>query len=219
MDMGFPEEFYVVSQRGNESEPRRTDLMEYLKPIDWVSEQGSTQAYEAELPRAITRSLGDYVFVLQPAPFYEEQEDKYIQQFTRTMLNVGGVPGNWAEPMGLAAEIQPLNKPYANWQGGIFRGVVLADGEPVPHAEMEIEYLNHVVDIENKQFGAEALVDFPQDSFGTQTIYADANGQFSIGLPKAGWWGICALEIGARTEHEGKALSQDAVLWLQVKDL
>ncbi len=34
------------------------------------------------------------------------------------------MPGNWAEPVGLAAEILPLDKPYANWTGGIFRGIV-----------------------------------------------------------------------------------------------
>lgn len=219
MDMGAPEKFYVVSQRGDAAEPRLTDLLEYVEPIEFESEQGTTQAYGASLPRAVTRSLGDYVFVLQAAPYYEGNEDKYIQQFTRTMVNVGGVPGNWAEPMGLPAEILPLNKPYANWQGGVFRGVVLADGEPVPNAEIEIEYLNHDPNLETMTLSEQANVKLPQDSFGTQTIYANAAGEFTIGLPREGWWGICALAIGADTEHEGKELSQDGVLWLQVKDL
>ncbi len=40
-----------------------------------------------------------------------------------------------------------------------------------------------------------------------------------IGLPRAGWWGICALAVGSDTEHEGKELSQDAVLWVQAKEM
>ncbi|MEZ0121781.1 MAG: DUF4198 domain-containing protein [Candidatus Reddybacter sp.] len=227
MDMGQPEQFYVVSQRGGDSEPKRTDLMKYVTPIDWLSSKKakggeakkSTKAFNASLPRSVTRSLGDHIFVLQPAPYYESGEDKYIQQFTRTMVNVGGVPGNWAEPMGLPAEIQPLNKPYANWTGGVFRGRVLADGKPVPNAEMEIEFINHAPDQDGHRFADAGEVELPQDAYGTQTIYADAQGEFTIGLPRAGWWGICALAIGADTEHEGKALSQDAVLWVQVKDM
>lgn len=227
MDMGLPEQFYVVSQRGGDSEPKRTDLMKYVKPIDWLSNkkagsgeaQKPTKAFHANLPRSVTRSLGDHIFVLQPAPYFESGEDKYIQQFTRTMVNVAGVPGNWAEPMGLPAEIQPLNKPYANWTGGVFRGRVLADGKPVPNAEMEIEFINHTLDQAGNRFGETGEVELPQDAYGTQTVYADAQGEFSIGLPRAGWWGICALAIGADTDHEGKALSQDAVLWVQVKDM
>lgn len=218
MDMGEPEAFYVLSQRG-EAEVVRTQLEPYLEPVQWQGEQGSTQAYAAELPRSVTRSLGDYMFVVEPAPYYEAGEDKYIQQFTKTLVNVGGVPGNWAEPAGLPAEILPLDKPYAHWAGGVFRGVVLSDGEPVPHAEIEIEYVNHPPDVERMRLAAEGAVAYPQASFGTMSIRANADGEFTIGLPRAGWWGICALEVGPDTEHEGKLLSQDAVLWVQAEDM
>lgn len=219
MAMGEPEEFYVVSQRGEDAEPSHQDLREHLVPMRWHSEGGEVDAYEARLPRAVMRSLGDYVFVLVPSPYYEAGEDKYIQQFTKTIANVGGVPGNWAEPLGLPAEILPLDKPYANWTGGIFRGVVLADGEPVPHAELEVEYLNHPPDVDARRLAAEGDVVFPQSSFATMSIRANERGEFAIGLPRAGWWGVCALGAGTETEHEGKELSQDAVLWIQVKDM
>ncbi len=219
MAMGTPEALYLISQRGGAAEPVTTDLQEYLEPIAWHSENGPVDAFEANLPRNLTRSLGDYVFVLEPSPYYEPQEDKYIQQFTKTIMNIAGVPGNWAEPVGLPAEILPLDKPYANWTGGVFRGIVVADGEPVPFAELEIEYINHAPDLAQRRFALDAAVDYPQDSFGTLSIRANAQGEFTIGLPRAGWWGICALEIGADTEHEGKPLSQDAVLWIQVKDM
>ena len=219
MDMGQPQAFYVISQRGDDAEPVKTDLVEYLAPIDWASANGSTSAFEARLPRRVARSLGDYVFVLEPAPYYEGGEDKYIQQFTKTLVNVGGIPGNWAEPVGLPAEILPLDKPYANWAGGVFRGIVTAGGEPVPFAEIEVEYMNHAPDLDGRRFAEDAEIDFPQGSFGTMSIKADSQGEFTIGLPRAGWWGICALAIGADTEHEGKPLSQDAVLWIQAREL
>jgi cobalt/nickel transport protein len=33
MNMGMPEELYVVAQRG-EADPRKTDLLQYLEPIE-----------------------------------------------------------------------------------------------------------------------------------------------------------------------------------------
>ncbi|MGD9843189.1 MAG: DUF4198 domain-containing protein, partial [Steroidobacteraceae bacterium] len=92
-------------------------------------------------------------------------------------------------------------------------------GKPVPFAEIEIEYINHLPDLEGKAFATKAAVTAPHPAYGNLSIKADANGQFAIGLPRAGWWGVCALHVGPVTEHLGKPLSQDAVLWLQAKDM
>ena len=219
MDMGTPQEFYVLAQRGEEAKPKKTDLKEFLKPITWVSLTNSGKAFEAKLPKKITRSMGDYTFVLKPAPYYESEEDIYIQQVTKMVLNVGGLPGNWNTPAGLPTEIVPMDKPYANWVGGVFRGVVLANGKPVPNAELEIEYMNHMPDMKGKMFAKKAEVEAPQDSFVTMGIRTNDRGEFTIGLPKAGWWGICALGTGPDTEFKGKELSQDAVLWVKAVDM
>jgi cobalt/nickel transport protein len=218
MNMGTPEEFYVVSQRG-ESAPRTTDLKQYLEPIEWAGVENKGAAYLAHPPKSVTRSLGDYTYVLKPAPYYEQNEDKYIQQITKTAINIGGLPGAWDEPLGLPVEIVPLDKPYANWVGGVFRAVVLADGKPVPHAEIEVEYLNHEPDIAARRFEPQGRVTAPQQSFSTLSIRADAQGQVIIGLPKAGWWGICALDLVEGAMHEGKRLSVDAVLWVKATDM
>jgi len=219
MDMGEPEAFYVVSQRGPEAERVTTDLTEYLEPIVWSGVDSQASAYLASPPRRVTRSLGDYTYVLRPAPYYEGGEDKYIQQITKTMVNIGGIPGAWDEPLGLPVEIVPLDKPYANWVGGVFRAVVLANGEPVPHAEVEIEYLNHEPEIDARRFAPDGRVTAPQGSFVTLSIRADANGQVMIGLPAAGWWGICALNLDDGLTHEGKELSLDAVLWVKATEM
>jgi cobalt/nickel transport protein len=219
MSMGEPEAFYVISQRGAEAERRNTDLLQYLEPVTWSGVDSQADAYVAYPPRSVTRSLGDYTYVLRPAPYYEEPEDKYIQQITKTVINVGGIPGSWDEPIGLPVEIVPLDKPYANWVGGIFRAVVLADGNPVPHAEIEIEYLNHEPQIDQHRFDPEGKVTAPQGSFITLSIRANAQGEVTIGLPKAGWWGICALDLDDGLEYNGKELSLDAVLWVHATDM
>lgn len=219
MDMGEPEAFYVIGQRGAGAERTKTDLLQYLEPVTWSGVDSRAAAFVAHPPRRVTRSLGDYTYVLRPSPYYEEPEDKYIQQITKTVINVGGLPGSWDEPLGLPVEIVPLDKPYANWVGGVFRAVILADGRPVPHAEIEIEYLNHEPLIDQLRFDPEAKVTAPQGSFITLSIRANAQGEVTIGLPKAGWWGICALDLDDGLEYNGKELSLDAVLWIHATDM
>jgi cobalt/nickel transport protein len=106
-----------------------------------------------------------------------------------------------------------------NWVGGVFRAVILADGNPVPHAEIEIEYLNHEPQIDQLRFDPEGKVTAPQGSFITLSIRANALGEVTIGLPKAGWWGICALDLDDGLEYNGKELSLDAVLWVHATEM
>ena len=214
MDMGKPEQFYVLYGKGET--PVKTDLMGSLKPIEWMSQGHKGQAYEAQ---AKARKMGDYIFVLVPAPYLETEEDIYIQQISKVIVNVGGLPGAWNEPVGLPAEIQPLNKPYAMWTGNVFRGVVLKDGKPVPEAEIEVEYMNHQPLCDQNKFAEKGEVEAPHAAFETMTILADKDGRFSFGIPKAGWWGFCALGVGPVTEHNGKELSQDAVIWIKAVDM
>ena len=219
MDLPGIENFYAMQKKAGEDELSRIDLMQYLEPIAWGADSanGAKEAFVAEIPRAAMRSLGDYQLVVQPEPYFEAEEDIYIQQITKVIMNVGGAPSNWDETLGLQTEIQALNKPYSNWEGGVFRGVVLSAGEPVPFAEIEVEYLNYNPNFENRSFDQGAAIEAPLPSYEYVSIRSDANGTFSIGLPKAGWWGIAALGVGPTTEYEGKELSQDAVLWVQAK--
>lgn len=218
MDLPGIENFYAMQKKAGDEHLTRIDLMDYLEPVQWGHEN-SKSAFVAAIPRNAMRSLGDYQVVVEPQPFYEAEEDIYIQQITKVIMNVGGAPTNWDQALGLHTEIQPLNKPYTNWVGGVFRGVVLSAGEPVPFAEIEVEYLNYNPNFEKREFDAEASIEAPLPGYEYVSVRTDANGTFSIGLPKAGWWGIAALDVGPVTEHEGKKLSQDAVLWVQAKDI
>jgi cobalt/nickel transport protein len=210
MDMGQPEDFFVV-RKGN-----KTDLMDSLKPITWSSLDNSGKAYEASYR---LRGMGDNVFCLTPAPYYESEEDIYIQQITKVVVNTAGFPTDWDREIGLPTEIVPLDKPYALWTGNVFRGVVKSDGKRVPHAEIEVEYLNHEPLLDKNAFAEEAKAQAPQDSFVTMGIKANKEGEFTFGIPRAGWWGFCALGSGPDKEYKDKDLSQDAVIWVQARDM
>ena len=67
--------------------------------------------------------------------------------------------------------------------------------------------------------GQPSKVEAPHDAFVTPTIKADSNGVFTFGLPRAGWWGFAALGAGGDLKHNGKELSQDAVIWVQVWEM
>jgi cobalt/nickel transport protein len=135
------------------------------------------------------------------------------------IVNVAGAPTDWDAEISLPAEIVPLGKPYALWTGNVFQGVVKSAGKPVPFAEIEVEFMNHEPNMAKNQFATAAKVGAPQDSFVTMGIKADANGTFTFAIPKAGWWGFCALGVGPDVEHKGKELSQDAVIWVKAVDI
>lgn len=210
MEMEKPERFFVV-RKGKEK-----DLLDTLKPIKWTSLTNRATAYETTYR---LRGMGDNVFCLVPSPYYEAEEDIYIQQITKMVVNTAGFPTDWDAEIGLPAEIVPLDKPYALWTGNVFRGIVKSEGKPVPNAEIEVEYMNHRPLMAYNAFARKAKVEAPQDAFVTMSIKADANGKFTFGIPKAGWWGFCALGVGPTNEHEGKELSQDAVIWVQAREM
>lgn len=219
MAMDKPQRFYYSRRAAPGERSEEVDLMQYLEPVDWQTEDTTVSAWKATVPRSEIRSLGDYQVVVEPTPYLEAGEGLYIQQFTKVMVNVGGVPGNWNETLGLPAEIHALNKPYANWTGGVFRGVVLSDGAPVPYTQVEVEYLNHALDLDNNRFEEAGQIDAPHPSLEAMVILTNAQGEFSFALPKAGWWGFAALTVGPEKEYNGMPLSQDAILWVQATDL
>ncbi|WP_207263884.1 DUF4198 domain-containing protein [Desulfovibrio sp. Huiquan2017] len=218
MDMGGVQEFYVVKQRGDAA-PKKVDLMSYVKEITWKNPGSSNKAYSAVIPKKEVRSMGDYIFVMKPGYYFEKEEGVYMQQITKLILNVGGLPGNWAEPVGLPCEIVPLIKPYGLWTGNVFKAQVLSEGKPVAGAEVEVEYLSHMPDLKTNSLPEKSSVEYPHDSLITQTIFSDAGGYITFGVPKAGWWGFAALGVGPETQHDGKEMSQDAVIWVKAVDM
>ncbi|WP_350336106.1 DUF4198 domain-containing protein [Coralliovum pocilloporae] len=207
MDMGQPEAFFVIHKG------KKTDLLGAVKPISFKGPTNDAAAFEAS---AKVKRNGDYIFVVEPAPYYEGSEDIYIQQITKSFVNKGGVPTDWNSALGLKTEIVPLVKPTNILAGSTFTGQVLADGKPVANAELEIEYMAAEPDMETNAAKPATVTPPPG---GAVALVTDENGMFSFGVPKAGFWGFAALGSGPVKEHEGKELSQDAVIWIRAYDM
>ena len=91
------------------------------------------------------------------------------------------------------------------------RGPAMEMGEPVPFAEVEVEWRN------------DGSLMPPADPFITQVLKADANGVFSYAMPRAGWWGFAALFEGdtPMQSPEGKEVPVEmaALIWVHVRDM
>jgi cobalt/nickel transport protein len=153
------------------------DLAGALEPRSVDGRPAFRARYELERP-------GDHLFFVEPAPYFEAAEGKAIIHYTKVVVNGYGMAEGWDEPVGLPVEILPLVRPYDLWEGNLFRGVVLRTGEPVPFAEVEVEWRN------------DGTLDAGRLAFATQVIKADATGAFAFAMPRAGWWGFAALVDG-----------------------
>lgn len=194
MEMAEPAQFGVLVNG------EKQDLKPLLKPKTIDGQTAYAASYEIKRP-------GDYVFYLEPAPYWEPTEGKYITHFTKVVVDAFGAEEGWDALVGFPVEIEPLVRPYGLWAGNTFRGVVKRNGKPVPFAEIEVEYRN-----EN---GAVAI---PADPFVTQVVKADANGTFVYAMPKAGWWGFAALLDGEpRQGPNGNPVGHElgALIWVK----
>jgi len=195
MEMGPPRRFGVLV--GGEKQ----DLSEALKPRKI---EGRT-AYAAT---ASVRKPGDYIFYLEPAPYWEPAESKMIIHYTKVVVDVLGAEEGWDAMVGLPVEIEPLVRPFGLWAGNSFRGIVRRNGKPVPLATVEVEYYN-----QGKR------VKIPNEALVTQVIKADAQGVFSYTMPWAGWWGFAALVEGDKkmTSPDGKEVDVElgGVMWVK----
>ena len=145
---------------------------------------------------------------MQPKPYWEPAEDKFIVHFTKVIVDALGAEAGWDKPIakaaGIPVEILPLSRPYSLYAGNLFTGQIFGDGKPVPHAEVEVE------------FWGKGTTKAPTDSHIRQVIKSDPNGVFSYAMPKAGWWGFSAIMEGPETiKHEGKDRKVEigAVIW------
>lgn len=203
-----------------DADVKKIDFSNMLKEITWKNPNNNNgKAFSAKISKQDLQEYGDYVFCIIPDSYYDKDADAYLQQITKLIINIGTVHGNFHAPCNLPCEIIPLCKPYALWVGNIFTGRVLSNGKPVANAEIEVTYLNHQINMSKNTMLRKNRINYPNDCLQIQTIYTDAQGYFSYGLPKSGWWGFTALNVGPETKYEGKDLSQDAVIWVQVNDI
>lgn len=153
---------------------------------------------------------GAQVLFVEPKPYWEPAENKYIIHYAKVVVDSFASGEGWDRMVGLPVEIEPLTRSTGIWTGNLFRGVVLKDGQPVPGAEIEVEWVN------------DGSVEAPNDAFITQVIKADAAGTFAYAMPRAGWWGFAALVDGpAAKSPDGKDAETElgALIWVKATDM
>ncbi len=154
---------------------------------------------------------GDYVFFVEPAPYWEPAEGVMIVHYTKVFVDAYGAEEGWDTELGLPVEIVPLVRPYGLWTGNLFQGIVKRDGRPAPFAEVEVEWRN------------DGSVTAPADPYVTQVVKADATGVFSYAMPRAGWWGFAALLEGDKPmknpDVKELPVEAGALIWVQTRDM
>ena len=199
MEMKKPTHFGAIANG------RTIDLMETLIPRQIAGATAYTSSFTVKEP-------ADYLFYIDPAPYWEPAEQKMIIHYTKVVVDAYGSEDGWDASTGQPVEIMPLVRPYGLWTGNIFRGIVTHNGKPVPFAEIEVEYYN-----QNKK------VAIPADPFITQVIKADGQGIFAYAMPRSGWWGFAALIDGDKPlpGPDGKpvAVELGGLIWVRVQDM
>ena len=157
------------------------------------------------------KRAGDYSFYLVPKPYWEPEEQAMIIHYTKVVVNAYGLENGWKDPIGLPVEIIPLSRPYGLWTNNLFTGQVLNNGQPEPHATIEIEYRG------------EGQVAIPATPFITQVVRADKNGVFHYAMPKAGWWGFAALLDNGKTllapDGTEALVEEGGLIWVHTQDM
>ena len=198
MNMEKPEKFGVFF-RG-----KAYDLTDKIQPVKRNQKTMYTGNYRIRRP-------GDHLFFIEPAPYFEPDEQKFIIHYAKVCVNAYGLEMGWDSEIGLKTEIIPLTRPYGLWTGNVFQGIVKAFGKPVPYAEIEVEYYGN------------GKIKPPASPFITQVIKADRNGVFTYACPRAGWWGFAALnEDRVKLRYkDGKSYPVEigAVFWIKVYDM
>lgn len=169
-----------------------------LNKINKFNNQAWSAEYKVKRP-------GVYKFFIEPKPYFEKSEEKYIKHVSKVIVSAFGREDGWDEPIGLKYEIIPLVKPFALYAGNIFQGKVLKDGKALKNVEVEVELYN--------EFNLKA----PTDAHITQSVKTDGNGIFSFVMNHKGWWGFAALVDEGTKKFDGKEypIENGALLWIK----
>lgn len=192
MTMVKPKAFGVVVDE------KKQDLLSQMKPTNVLGKEAWKTQFQVKRP-------GVYQFYLEPAPYWEGAEDKFIIHHTKVVVPAFVDDESWTQPIGLKTEIVPLTRPFGNYEGNLFQGKVLLNGKPAVGVPVEVEYYND----KNK-------LTAPTDLHVTQIVMTDEQGVFSYNIPWNGWWGFAALtDADFKLKHKGqdRDVELGAVLW------
>jgi len=111
MEMGVPKQFGVLF------DGKKHDLKDSLEATKVDEKTAYRCSYKVTAP-------ADYIFYIEPSPYWEPAEGKMIVHYTKVAVDVMGAEEGWDEVVGFPVEIEPLVRPYGLWTGNLFRGIV-----------------------------------------------------------------------------------------------
>lgn len=188
MTMEKPQGLYL----NNKNTPLETIAKQTFGKQSWKS------TYQIKRP-------GIYTFFVEPKPYFEPAEAKYISHVPKVIISAFGYEDGWDKPLGLKYEIIPMVKPFGLYSGNLFQAKVLHNGKPAKNVEVEVELYN--------EFGLKA----PNDAHITQVVKTDENGNFSFVMNHEGWWGFAALIEEGTKQFKGKEypIENGALIWIK----
>jgi cobalt/nickel transport protein len=178
---------------------KKADLLPSLKQMKKGKATWWKGSYKIKRP-------GDYIFYMEPQPYWEPAEDCFIIHYTKTIVDALNAEEGWDKPLGNKIEIIPLTRPFGLWAGNSFTGKVLYKGQPLAGADVEVEFYNSKGDME-----------IPSPAYVAQVIKTDSKGVFTFALPFGGWWGFAALttdDIKMKKDGKPKDVEVGGVLWI-----
>ncbi len=211
LSMGEPKQYGVLVNG------KKYDLKDSLKAIEEDGKIRYTSTFKI-------KEAGAHVMYLEPAPYWESDEQVMVTHYTKVIFNSCGAGietesqmgwenwEGWHQMVGFPVEIEPLLNCTALWTGSVFRGAVYLNNKPAAFSRVEVEYYNENLDLKQ-----------PNKSYITQIIKTDTHGQFSFTLLKEGWWAFTAIpkstEVTENPEGEEIGAEMGGTLIVRANDM
>ncbi len=159
---------------------------------------------------------GDYIIVVKHKAHWKKHQGLYIQKVAKFYINYYGVMSDWPNRvLNKMPEIIPLVQPCNVNAGTLFRAEVVNEaGRRIPHAEINIEYLNYASGETELDTTATGLVN---EDIAESTIFTDGSGSFSFIPPRKGLWTFTLMDGDNHKTIQGKELEFDSSISILVK--
>lgn len=198
--MDMPQMFAELCFEEARENPERKDLLSDMEEIVYQGKKAWGANIALEKP-------GLYQFIMETRPWWDDENQYYIQQLCKVILPVLGVDNGWNIPAGLGFEVVPLTRPFGISAPAIFAGRVQFLGKPLANIPVKMGRIN----IEKKP----ALTHWHEELAGI----TNQSGEFVFILNQPGWW-FCEAQIPGDpikgSDGEMKPVKFGSIMWLYV---
>ena len=100
----------------------KEDLLATLKPAQVMGKAAWSTPVTFKKP-------GVYIFYVEPEPYWEPAETLDISHYTKVVVPAFGEEEGWDKEVGLETEVAAPTRPFGNYAGNVFQGIVKVDGK------------------------------------------------------------------------------------------